>query len=472
MRNRIPGSFEEEVIDKNLHKESKSRSGTNIDSVIRQPLMLRARFKVFFCIVAIISAISCGGSGTERGRRSNANANAETDAGPTIAITVSKSEAREVASAIQASGSLVANETSDVAPKVAGKISNVSVNVGQFVGAGAVIARIDDRDARLQLSSAQTGVRQAEAAVRQAEVKIGLGPNGNFSASNIPEVRSAAALYEENLADQRQAEANEARYRELLESGDVAMITYEQFRTARDTARARAIAFKELRDVAINTAKQNNQAVATARVAVEAAKTEVAQAQQAIADTVIKAPFAGFVSSRPVAVGEYVSSASVVATLLRTNPMKVQIQIAEADVPYAGVGRGVSIQVDAYKDRRFSGTVSAVNPALDTASRSAQVEALIENGDNALRAGMFATVRINKEGGARMTYVHRSAVHNDLSTQSSRVFVIQDGIAKLRVVQLGTEEGDFYQILTGVEPDETIATSNLDQLYEGAKVAY
>jgi len=130
------------------------------------------------------------------------------------------------------------------------------------------------------------------------------------------------------------------------------------------------------------------------------------------------------------------------------------------------------VQVDAYKDRTFSGTVSAVNPAIDPASRSAIVEALVENNDNALRAGMFATVRINKEGGTNAVYVPKAAVYNDPSTQSYRVFVIQDGVAKLRTVQLGVEEGDATQIITGVNPDEVVATSNLDQLYEGAKVAF
>lgn len=377
-----------------------------------------------------------------------------------------------MASSIQATGSLIANETSDVAPKTAGKISNIAVNVGDLVGVGAVIAKIDDRDARLALSSAQTGVKQAQAAVRQAEARLGLGPNGKFNASAVPEVRTANANYEQTLAELKQAEANEARYRELIESGDVAMITYEQFRTARDTARARANAARQLLDAAVNTARQSNQAIVSAQVGVEAAQARVNEAQQALVDTVIRAPFAGFVSARPVAVGEFVSSASIVATLLRTNPIKVQAQVAEADVPYITLGRGVSVEVEAYKDRKFAGTVSAVNPAIDPVSRSAVIEALVENGDNALRSGMFATVRINREGGIKMVYVPKSAVFNDQATQSFRVFVIQEGIAKLRVVQLGIEEGDAYQIQVGIEPDEVVATSNLDQLYEGAKVAY
>ncbi|MEO6050535.1 MAG: biotin/lipoyl-binding protein, partial [Pyrinomonadaceae bacterium] len=158
-----------------------------------------------------------------------------------IAITVGKSEAREIASGIRATGSLIADESSDIAPKTAGKIANVSVNVGQFVGVGSTIGTIDDKDARAEFASAQAAVKQAVAGVRQAEARLGLAPNGTFSATTIPEVRAANANYLQALAELKQAEANEKRYRELTQTGDVAMITYEQYHTARDTARARVL---------------------------------------------------------------------------------------------------------------------------------------------------------------------------------------------------------------------------------------
>jgi multidrug efflux pump subunit AcrA (membrane-fusion protein) len=433
--------------------------------------MWKAPVKSLICAVLIWTSISCGSSSANRGGRGNSNAETNQQAA-VVTITVGKSESRDVAAVIQATGSVTADETSDVAPKTAGKIANLSVNAGQFVSGGAIIARIDDRDARLQLASAQAAVKKARVAVLQAEARLGLDSNGKFDSSTIPEVRAAAANHEQALAELRQAEANEKRYRELTESGDVAMITYETFRTQRDTARTRANAARQQLDVAINTAKQSNQAIASARADVESAQTQVAEAQQAIADTVIKAPFSGFVSSRPIAVGEFVSTASIIATILRTNPIKVQIKVAEADLPYVVLGRGVSVEIDAYKDRKFAGSVSAVNPAVDPVSRSALVEASIENGDNALRPGMFATVRINKEGGGKGIFVSKTAIYNDQATQSYRAFVIVEGIAKLRVLQLGPEEGDSYQILNGLNADEVVATSNLDQLYEGAKVAF
>ncbi len=80
-----------------------------------------------------------------------------------------------------------------------------------------------------------------------------------------------------------------------------------------------------------------------------------------------------------------------------------------------------------------------------------------------LRSGMFVTAKIVREGGSKGVFVPKSAIYNDQATQSYRVFVIQENVAKLRVVQLGTEEDDYYQILSGVNADETVAASNLDQ---------
>lgn len=417
-----------------------------------------------------VFAAGCGkGSGGQGNGPSPNQANTEADA--PITVTVATVESRSVPAVIQATGSMTADEISNIAPKIAGKVSNISVNVGDYVSQGAVIAKIDDRDAKLDLASAQASVKQATAAVRQAEARLGLSPNGSFNASAIPEVKAANANYELLRAELRQAEINEKRYRDLVESGDVAMITYEQYRLTRDTALARVNSAKEQLDATVNTARQNNQQIRSAEAAVEAAKTNVQIAEQAVTDTVIKAPFPGYISERQVAVGEFVSTATVIATLLRTNPIKIQIQVAEADVPSVVLGRSVSLEVDAYRERRFSGVVTAVNPAIQAASRSAIVEASIENNDNSLRPGMFATARINKEGGSTGVFIPKSAVYNHQATQSYRAFVIVEGVARLKVIQLGMEEGGSIQILSGLNADEVVATSNLEQLYEGAKVA-
>lgn len=421
--------------------------------------------------LTIIASVFSGACGKSSETPANAN-NAKNEAASTapVLVTTARVESKEVPAFVQANGSLLADETSDVASQASGQVISTPVNVGDFVRQGDVLARLDDRNARLQLAQNQANVAQAEASVRQAEARLGLSANSSFQAGQIPEVRAAQANYEQLLAEQKLAEANEERYRDLVKTGDVAMVLYDQYRTAKDTAVARTNNAKQQLEAARNTARENNQAIKSAQAAVEAAKSQIGVAQKAIADATIRAPFSGFISARPIAVGENVSPTSIIATILRANPIKAQLRVDEGSVPRINIGTGVSIEVRAYPDRKFAGTVTAINPSLDEASRAATVEALIENGDNALRSGMFATGRIVQAGGGTGLFVPKAAVYPDQTTQSYRVFVIQEGVAKLRVAQLGTEENDMVQILSGLSPDEIVATSNVAQLFEGAKV--
>ncbi|HKC64570.1 MAG TPA: efflux RND transporter periplasmic adaptor subunit [Pyrinomonadaceae bacterium] len=406
---------------------------------------------------------------TNRGGREGGAGRGGADA-PAIPVTTARAEAREVPTTIEATGSLTATETSNVAPETSGQVISTPVNVGAFVHKGDVIARLNDRDARLRVQQAKAAEQQSVAGIRQAEARLGLGPNSHFDASTIPEVRSAAAAYDAAVAQQRLAEANARRYADLVETGDVARSVYDQYRTQADTARAQANNSRQQLDTAINQARQNNQAIQTAQAGLESARAATAIAQKALADTVIRAPYAGYVSARPTAVGEYVTPASAIATILLTNPLKLQLQVPELEAPRIQIGMSVALIVDAYPDRKFNGRITAINPAIDPTSRALTVEAEVDNPDNALRSGMFATARISLPGGRQSVFVPREAVVNDQNTNSYRVFTIDGTTAHLQVVQVGDEENGMVQILSGINGDAEVATSNLQQLYEGAKV--
>jgi multidrug efflux pump subunit AcrA (membrane-fusion protein) len=426
-------------------------------------------FILTLVLAAVLLSVSCGsgGRGVRNANNANANSNSSTEV---ITISTAKAESKELPAYIQVTGNLIADETSDVSPLVGGKLVSTPVNIGDFVRQGAVIAKLDDRDARLKVKEAEVNVRQAEVGVRQAEAKLGLDPKGNFSATAIPEVRAANANYEQALAEQKLAESNEKRYRELVETGDVASILYDQYRTARDTARAKTNSAKQALEAAKNTARQSNEAVKNAEVLVDAARNQLDIAKKAVDDMVVRSPYSGYISARPIAIGEFVSTSTSLITLVRTNPLKAQLSVGEADVPSTRPGLSISLEVRAWPDRKFAGTVTAVNPSVDENTRTAIVEGEVENGDNALRSGMFATARILRPGGEKGVFVPKNTVFSDINTQSYRVFVIEGDIVRLRVVQLGTQENDTWQIVSGLQGDETLAASNLEQLYEGARI--
>lgn len=443
---------------------------TSLSSKARPSVFISSALIVILLLTSACSKSSSSNAGSRGSRGEDGGAAARAAEAPPIPVTTARAQSREVPSTIEATGSLAAHETSDVAAQASGQVIATPVGVGAFVRQGEVIARLNDRDARLRLRQAQASEQQAVAGVRQAEARLGLGPNGRFDASTIPEVRSAAAAYDSALAQQRLAEANARRYADLVETGDVARSVYDQYRTQADTTRAQVNNARQQLETAINQARQNNQAIQTAQAAVESARAQVAIAQKAVTDTAVRAPYSGYVSARPTAVGEYVTPASVIATILLTNPLKLELQVPELDAPSVRVGMAVALSVDAYPDRKFSGRVSAINPAIDPTSRAFTVEAEVENPDNALRSGMFVTARVTLPGGNQAVFVPREAVVSDQNTNSYRVFTVDGTTAHLAVVQIGDEENGWIQILSGVEGGAEVATSNLQQLYEGARV--
>jgi multidrug efflux pump subunit AcrA (membrane-fusion protein) len=396
--------------------------------------------------------VSCGRSKAVANQQKEGAAPAQ----PTIVqVTTAPAITRQLPRFFEATGSLAADEQTDVAPTVAGKVIGISVDLGSYVKQGAVLVRLDDRDSRIRLEQAEAQVAQAKSAVRQAEARIGLRPGQAFDPSRVAEVRAAQVTLE-------LAEKNLRRHERLVESGDVSRSQYDEQRAQRDQ-------LQQQYEVQLTQARQNYAAVQTARAAADAAQTQVTQARKAIADAVVLAPMSGFVSDRPVAVGEYVTTSSKVVTIVRTNPLRMKIDIPEQAIGQVQTGQSVSLTVSAYADQSFSGRVARVSPSITATSRTLTVEAEVENGNNILKPGQFATVRIMLPESTPAVLVPVRAIRTEAGT--SRVFVIKDGRASQRLVQLGQTEGDLIEIKSGVAADEPIATSNVDQLSDGMVVA-
>jgi len=377
---------------------------------------------------------------------------------------------REVSATVQATGSFVAHDSSDVAPNEAGIIVATLVDVGDVVKQGQVIARLDDRDAKLRLEQARAAQQQADASVRQAQSKIGLGQNQAFDPGTVPEVLSAKAAYESAQAQQRLAQADAKRYENLVNSGDVSRSAYDKAHTQVETADAQVNASRQQYEAALNAARQNYQGVATQEASQLGTRAQLAMAEKVLADTQVKAPFAGYVSARTVTPGEYVSTSSKIATILRVTPIKLELQVPELYAQQMKRGLNVEASVTGYAGRVFQGTVTAINPAVDPSSRTFVVEVTFPNSDVALRPGMFATARIVLPGSTQGIFVPSNAVITDATTNSSQVFLIRDGKARLAVVQVGERDGNLVRILTGLPPDAVVATDHLQDLYDGQSV--
>jgi multidrug efflux pump subunit AcrA (membrane-fusion protein) len=387
-----------------------------------------------------------------------------------VAVTTAEALTRDVPVYIEATGSFVADEFSDVAPLSPGRVVETPVDVGAFVEKGQVIARLDQSDAQLRLQQARASAAQTEAAVRQAEARIGLYGGASFDPAAVPEVQASRAAYESAQAEVKLAEADAQRYANLVKTGDVSQSAYEKARTQEETAKARADAARRQYEAAVNAARQNYGGVESAAATLNASLAQVGLAEKALADTVIRAPISGYVSERPIAVGEYVGSTAKIATILRAHPIKLALQVPEGDAGGIHVGMPVTARVAAFPDRDFEGQVSAVNPAIDPSSRTLTIEAKFSNPKLELKPGMFATAHVLLPGSEQAVLVPKTAVLSDPNTDSAQAFVIEDGRARVRVVRLGDPQDGMVRILSGVSAGETVAVSNLEQLYDGVAV--
>jgi RND family efflux transporter MFP subunit len=274
------------------------------------------------------------------------------------------------------------------------------------------------------------------------------------------------------------AEKELQRFARLLETGDVSRSAYDQRRAQRDQLAqqydsVRAASAQSFQSVvtaraAVQTADQQ---VVSAQQQVSTAETQVAQARKAIADAMIYAPMSGYILERPADVGEYVSvqgGGGRVATIVRTNPLRVRIDVPEQAISEVRAGQSVSVKVADWPDRNFAGTIARLSPNVTTTSRTLTVEAEIDNRDNLLRPGQFVTVRVLRAKSVPSALVPQRAVKTEGAT--SYVFVIKEGRAARRQVQLGEKEGDLIHVKSGVGTDELVATGNVELLTDGIAV--
>ena len=415
--------------------------------MIRQKTLSLLLLLVVIPATAVLSACS-----RSKGQPNNAAASASPSAA--IDVTTTAAITRQLPRFFEATGSLAADVQTDVQPQTAGKIVAVGVDMGSAVRKGQMLVRLEDADYKLRVDQAVAQLDNAKAAVKQAEEKIGLRPGQQFDPTKVAEVSAARANYD-------LAEKNFQRAEKLIESGDISRAEYDQRRSQRDS-------LKQVYESTIAQARQNYAGVLMARTNVTNAQTQVDLARRNLSYTVVMAPIDGYVLERPVDVGAYVSTTTKVATIVRTNPLWIRIDIPEQAVPQIKNGQPVSLTTSSWPDRSFSGHIARVSPNVSASSRTLTVEAQIDNGSGALNPGQFGTVRILLPQSEAAVLVPQRALRT--ISGATYAFVIKNGHAAQRLVQSGQTEGDLVEIKSGVGADEVVATSNVDQLSDGIAV--
>jgi len=396
-------------------------------------MKVERRFSLAGILIAALSiaAAGCGAEGT--------TVQAEAKAEPPV-IDVVPVESRAIDRFMRVTGSLVADEQAEVSAEAPGRVVAVSVERGSVVAQGTVLVRISATETSAQL-------QEAEANAAQIEARLGLTADDSFDPKRVPDVMNAKASLD-------LAEAEFGRIKSLLDQKVVSQSEYDQRRAQVDVARQQF-------QVAQNVAEQSYRSLQAARARIELAR-------KAQADTTIRAPFSGLVAERVVSVGDYVTRGAHVATVVRVDPMRVELTIPEQAVALVKSGQAVQISVDAYPGQTFPAKIRFVSPSLRTDQRALTVEAVAANPDGRLKPGLFATALIQQPASTPALLVPATAVEAMAGT--SRAYVIKNNKIEERIVTVGETVGQQVEITSGLTREDTVAVSPKGHLSDGLEV--
>jgi RND family efflux transporter MFP subunit len=336
-------------------------------------------------------------------------------------------------SVLDASGYVVARRQATVSAKVTGKVREVLIEEGMRVEAGQVLATLEAND------------QQADFNLRQAQLA------------------SARSQLAETEAGLRQARADYTRQQELHARRLTSLAQLDAARAQAESLSARLVSLRRQVDVAARS---------------------VEMSQVSLDDTVIRAPFAGVVIAKAAQPGEMISPISAgggftrtgIGTIVDMDSLEVEVDVNEAFIGRVSTGMPVEATLNAYPDWRIRGEVIAVIPAADRTKATVRVRvALLEKDARIvpemgvrvafLEAREVATAPV---AAPRGVMIPASAVAE--REDQSVVFVMVDGHARQRAVQLAPAQGALRNVLAGIEAGDSVIVDPPAELADGDPV--
>lgn len=221
---------------------------------------------------------------------------------------------------------------------------------------------------------------------------------------------------------------------------------------------------KEMRQKNLASAQQYDEVLAKLKYSNASVEKERIRLEK----MVIRAPFAGVVGLRQVAVGDYVTEGQALVNLEALNPIKLDFKLPEKYAAFVRSGLPLTVGVEAYPGRDFGGVVYAVDPRLDAATRTLKVRARLQNASLLLRPGMFAKIRLGLKGMRDALFAPEQALI--LKGSDAYVYKVAGGKSFLTGVVTGLRRKGSVEIVAGLAAGDRVVTDGQTKLRDGAAV--
>ncbi len=354
---------------------------------------------------------------------------------------------------ITASGKIVPIQTVNISPKNSGQLAELYVEQGDVVTTGEVIARMDSRDAQAQLALAQANL--ADAIARRDRTQAGNRRQDIAQAeTQVNAARARMKLTEERLKRNQVLADEGAISRDSLDAliadRDAAVATWQETRKRLDLLREGS----RVEDI-----RQANAQVAAAQAQVEAA-------QVLLADTIIRAPFAGIITQKYATPGAFVTPTTTASTTTSATStsivaiaegLEIIAEVPEVDIGQVEPGMPVEIVADSFPDQTFRGEVRLVAPeaVVEQNVTFFQVRVKILTGLDQLRSGMNVDLAFIGQPLPNALLIPTVAI----ATEQGRTGVYVPGPDQkpvFRPITIGSSIEDKTQVLGGLEPETIV----------------
>jgi RND family efflux transporter MFP subunit len=335
---------------------------------------------------------------------------------------------------LNASGYVTPRRRATIAAKITGRVTGVFFDEGTVVKEGQLLATLDDSDVQKALTSAKADKVSTEATIADLEVQL---KNANIELHRADQLQKAGVQTQEQL----------------------------------DTARMNADSLKAKIDLA--------------KAQVAASVSRIAEAQQAVDNCTIKAPFAGIVVSKDAQVGEMVSPISAgggftrtgIATVVDMNSNEIEVDVNESYIARVHDGQKVTAILDAYPDWEIPSHVRTIIPTADRQKATVKVRISFDKLDPRILPDMGIKVTFlgdapkptDAKAPQAAALVPQSAIHDEAGKKV--VFLVKDDKLERRAVTTGENRGSDVEIMAGLVVGDSVVVSGPADLRDGQSVA-
>jgi membrane fusion protein (multidrug efflux system) len=331
---------------------------------------------------------------------------------PPMTVEVAKVQRGKISSFLTVVGNLVGEQTVEVVPRTGGRVTSISVKLGDRVRRNQVVAKIEDREIVEQVNQAEASHKVGEATIRQRQADLELAKTS---------VERSRNLYGRQLLPKQTLDDAEARYSAAQAQVDLA---YAQL----------AQSASRLVELRINLANTN-----------------------------VVSPVDGFVAKRNVDPGAWVSNQAGVASVVDISSLRLVANIVEKDLRLVSPGDPAVVEVDAFPGEKFNGKIARVSPILDPATRTAPMEIEIPNQNFRLKPGMYAKVTLEVDSKENVLLIPKVALV-DSEGQRGVYQANAESRAAFKPVKIGIEDTERVEILDGLTEGEMVVSTGAGAL--------